>query len=165
MSHGLSRSPPSPHCSSHLYLQSITPHCRACCCYIQAPGSLSPSPWQDPCPVHLSSTLPSASWLAPYQPLSCMIWNLFLKQGCLNPLLTPWHTKHGLQCPLRQGPTISHICPLSLHLLLLLQSECTSLPALDYAIPPGLSQKGHFWKSLFPTPLRSCTMSQPLSNV
>lgn len=88
-------------CSPHFQNQSVTPHCRACGCHIQAPGPLSPSPWQDPCPRHLSSPLAGRS-----QPLSSKIWNLISKAGMLKPFVDS-SSQHLVwtSVPPRQSPT------------------------------------------------------------
>lgn len=82
MNHGLSRSPSSPAHSSYLYLR-LSPHTtsRHLVLFPSLPGITDP--------LHLSSTLPLAFWLAPYRTFSCKTWKLLIRQGCLNQFLTP----------------------------------------------------------------------------
>ena len=100
-SSGLQRCPPFP-TPQHLHTWSVPPPCRGL--MLPPPGLWPPSPlpWQDPCPLHLSRTLPPASRQAPPDHSPLKSGTLFLKQRCLNPLIS-LHLS-GLQCPPRRSP-------------------------------------------------------------
>lgn len=99
-SSGLQRCPPFP-TPQHLHTWSVTPPRRGL--MLPPPGLWPPSslPWQDPCPLHLSRTLPPASRQAPPNHSPLKSGTPFLKQRCLNPLIL--HLS-GLQCPPRWSP-------------------------------------------------------------
>lgn len=150
-SSGLQRSPPFP-TPQHLHIWSVTPPCRGL--MLPPPGLWPPSPlsWQDPCPLHLSLTLPPASRQAPPNHSPLKSGTPFLKQGCLNPLIS-LHLS-GLECPPRRSP---HSPSPSLALSAGSPSCSLTSPAFQPSplqFPPYLSHKRHFRKSLFPTPLR-----------